>query len=105
MFLEEPYSELAPQIPTRPIDYPGAWMPGRSRPLNKWNAPSVPSLEAGMGWEMEQKQGETERGEKQARVHPVPSAAECGARHLSLDPGWAISAEYEVGVGGWHCGI
>ena len=46
----------------------------------KSQTPRVPPLDAAMGWEMEQKQGETERGEKQAHVHPVPSAVDCGAR-------------------------
>ena len=60
MFLEEPYSELARQIPTLPTDsrVPG-WQVVAGL-LNLWNVPRVPPLETAMGWEMEQKQGETE---------------------------------------------
>ena len=95
MLLEEPYSELAPKIRSLSADCLGAGMPGHG-----WAPQHVDQALCG---EMEQQQGETERGESRLVCTPVPLLVTVGPGRPGPDPTWVISAECEVGAGGWPC--
>ena len=88
MLLEEPYSELAPKIPSLSADCLGAGMPGHG-----WAPQHVDQALCG---EMEQQQGETERGESRLVCTPVPLLVTVGPGRPGPDPTWVISAECEV---------
>ena len=78
MLLEEPYSELAPKIPTRSADSLGAGMPGPGWAPQHLPPPG-PAPQTVRG-EMEQQQGEPEPGESRLVCTPFPLAGDCGAR-------------------------
>ena len=95
MLLEEPYSELAPKIPSLSADCLGPGCQVMAGLLSTWTRPCVRRWSGNKGRPSEGKAGSC--------APPSPLLVTVGPGRPGPDPTWVISAECEVGAGGWPC--
>lgn len=98
MLLEEPYSELAPKIPTRSADSLGAGMPGHGW-VPQHLPPPGPAPQCAGRWSSNK--GSPSQGKAGSCAPPSPLLVTVGPGRPEPDPTWVISAECEMGAGGW----
>ena len=89
MLLEEPYSELAPKIPSLSADCLGPGCQVMAGLLSTWTRPCVGRWSSNKGRPSEGKAGSC--------APPSPLLVTVGPGRPGPDPTWVISAECEVG--------
>ena len=93
MLLEEPYSELAPQIPTLSLTPwgPGCWV--MAGLLSTWTAPRPRPVNSARGDQVSGKAGS-------CAPPSSPLLVTVGSGRPAPDPTWVVSADCEMGAGG-----
>lgn len=103
MLLEEPYSELAPQIPTLSVTPwgPGCWV--MAGLLSTWTAPRPRPVNSARG-DGAATRGDQASGKAGSCAPPSsPLLVTVGSGRPAPDPTWVVSADCEMGAGGWPC--